>query len=902
MTTVGGVRINITGDNRDFKRKMRESESAARRGSLTMRTSLNDASRSALFLNQRISGVTTALTVMGTAAVAALGTQAVSTIANFGQAMSTLEGITRATSAQMTQLTDKAKLLGSTTRFSATQAAEGMTFLARAGFSVDEALQAIEPALNLAQAGNLELGRAADIASNVLSGFNKPASEAAAVMDQLAFAANNSNTDINQLGEALKFAAPTAVALGISVEETVAAVGKLSDAGIQAGLAGRGFQSFSTQLVNNREAIENIIGSYDLADEGLAGIVKRLSDAGITTEQVVKIFRAENLDIWTVLANSVNASEKSLTDFTKALGDVDDEAARVARTMDDNLNGSILAARSALEGFILAIGDAGATEALRGTFETLASLLRLAAQNMDTLTIVAVALITRALVPMALSALPAVGAGFTRVVAQANLATLAFGRLQGAAVLAGGALRLLGGPVTLAITAAATALFVLNQRASEAQSTADLVAIAYEKQRVALQAIAATKGDDGKSVFKSIADDLKEVNEQAGNFVDSLDQVGQGLSAVLQLQSVQTSFAIQDAILAAETALAQLEQDRSRAAQRAEGTQTPRGFIPGDGGEALRRFDSQNEAEMVRLRQVIAIQRSRLERTVPTWEDVIEAYRGSGDAVEEASETITQSATELADAAKLAAQKAREIRVEDIDAKIAENAENSVTSQFGDFSEDVIGEARGIGDGAGPLQGDTFDTQALIPDPTSGTNQDELKAFAEDFESLTKVALKNAIIQGDWQSAFQTAITGAVASGFEKAIDSAIDQLFDAFSSGGGGGIFGAIGSIFGGGKASGGRVFAGTTYTVGELGPETFIPATDGFIVPNGDTITQNGQMAAAGAGGASGITINSNFVVQGSVDRDSRDIIREELAGYSRSIPQLVRAEIGEARRRDR
>lgn len=874
-TNVGGVEIDIKGNNRDFKRKMRESEQAARRGSLTMRTSLNDTSRSALFLNQRIRGVTSAFTVMAAAGAIALGAQGVGVIKEYGQAMSTLEGITRATADQMVQLDAKAKALGSSTRFSATQAAEGMTFLARAGFSVEEALAAIEPALNLAQAGNLELGRAADIASNVLSGFNKPASEAAEVMDKLAFAANNSNTDINQLGEALKFAAPTAVALGLSIEETVAAVGKLSDAGIQAGLAGRGFQSFATQLVNNRKQIEALIGSYDVAEEGLAGIVKRLSEAGISTEQVIKIFRAENLDVWTVLANSVNAADGSLTDFAEALKTADGEAKRVAKTMDDNLNGAILAARSALEGFILAIGDAGATAALRGTFETLASLLRIATQNMDLLTIAAVALLARALVPLAINGVRATGAALTGMIAQANLATLAFGRLGGAARLAGVAMGAIGGPVTLAITAAATAVFVLNSNMKDAKSTADLLREAHEKHLTALQAISGLKSDDGKSVFKSIADDIRDASDAAADFVEDLEGVGKGLGAVLQLQSVQASFAIQDSINANQAALDRLLKDQAAAERRSEGIQTPRGFIPGDGGEASRRFEAEFGGEITRLKQVIAIQTRRLEQTVPTWEDVLNAYKGAADDVEEAADKIKTASDDAAD--DLGSFFETTIG----DGLSARNPNADGTS---DFNEATAGAARVA---FGP-QGQTEETETA-------------KAFADDIESLTKVALKQAIISGDWKDAFQTAITGAVASGFEKAIDNAIDVLFDAFSNFNGGGIFGSIGSIFGGGKASGGKVFAGTTYTVGELGPETFIPAVDGFIAPNGDV--SNGVASAAAGGAAPGsVVVNAPFIVQGSITDDTVDIVREHIGEFAKQVPLMVRAENQRGRQRGR
>jgi TP901 family phage tail tape measure protein len=117
---------------------------------------------------------------------------AIRTMANFSQEMSTVKAITNATGVQFQQLTDIARDLGATTRFSATQAAEGMSFLARAGFSTNQIMASIKDTLLLAQAGALDLGSAADIASNVLTGFRLQAGEAARVVDVLAAAANSS--------------------------------------------------------------------------------------------------------------------------------------------------------------------------------------------------------------------------------------------------------------------------------------------------------------------------------------------------------------------------------------------------------------------------------------------------------------------------------------------------------------------------------------------------------------------------------------------------------------------------------------------------------------------------------------------------------------------------------------
>src|SRR5699024_11844849 len=113
--------------------------------------------------------------------------------------------ISGATGSQMQILRDQAKDMGMTTRFSATEAAEGQEMLARAGFSTNEIVSALPPVLDLAAAGAVDLGDAADITSNILSGFGMEATETARVADILAQASADSNTDVQGLGEAFKY-------------------------------------------------------------------------------------------------------------------------------------------------------------------------------------------------------------------------------------------------------------------------------------------------------------------------------------------------------------------------------------------------------------------------------------------------------------------------------------------------------------------------------------------------------------------------------------------------------------------------------------------------------------------------------------------------------------------------
>lgn len=311
------------------------------------------------------------------ATAAGIGTS-VRLLADFGQAMSTVRAITGATEQQFVALSEEAQRLGATTRFTATQAADGLTFLARAGFTADEALGAIEGTLQLAQAGGLGLARAADIASNVLQGFRLDVDQTARVVDVLALAANSSNTNVTQLGDALSFVAPIAAGLGIPVEETTAAIGALSNAGIQASRAGTGLQRILSALVSPTARTRDILRSLGLTVDdvrvsqiGLVETLRRLTEAGLDTELAFEIFQQRGGPAFEVLANSI----PDIVELIEQLRNAGGTAQRVADIMDNNLNGALLRVRSASQGLVLAFGEIGASAFLTEFFRSLANTL-----------------------------------------------------------------------------------------------------------------------------------------------------------------------------------------------------------------------------------------------------------------------------------------------------------------------------------------------------------------------------------------------------------------------------------------------------------------------------------------------------------------------------------------------
>lgn len=430
---------------------------------------LGRAERNANQLRNTVSGL-----ALGAAFVA--GTDI---IAQFAQAMSTVKGITGATDTQFDQLREKAKLLGAQTRFSATEAAEGMIFLARAGFDVDEVLGSIEGTLQLAQAGAIGLGDAADIASNILQGFQLDVSETGRLVDILAKAANSSNTDIRQLGDAMKYVAPVATGLGVSAEETTAAVSALSDAGLQATQAGTGLRkvllSLETPTAAGRKALARLgLTAEDvrISQIGLAEALENLKNAGLSNQDAKDIFGIIGLPAFQVLDSSVT----KVRELTEAYENADGTAAKLSATMDDNLNGALLAVRSRLEALVIALGDAGAEQALRDALEGLARLLTIAAQNADVLAIAIVALTVRALLPFVqvvlgrgAAALAGLGGQLSLIAFKAGPAAAALTALKAGIIGLATAL----GPATIAIGLAAAAYLAMARNAAEARERID---------------------------------------------------------------------------------------------------------------------------------------------------------------------------------------------------------------------------------------------------------------------------------------------------------------------------------------------------------------------------------------------------------------------------------------------
>ena len=172
------------------------------------------------------------------AAVTALGVAAVKTAADFDAAMSQVAAVSGATGEDLEALRDKAREMGSKTKFSASEAAEAMNYMAMAGWKTSDMLSGIEGIMNLAAASGESLGTTSDIVTDALTAFGLSAADSGHFADVLAAASSNANTNVSMMGETFKYAAPIAGALGFSVEDTAEAIGLMANAGIKSTQAG----------------------------------------------------------------------------------------------------------------------------------------------------------------------------------------------------------------------------------------------------------------------------------------------------------------------------------------------------------------------------------------------------------------------------------------------------------------------------------------------------------------------------------------------------------------------------------------------------------------------------------------------------------------------------------------
>ena len=300
---------------------------------------------------------------------------------DFSSSMSNVQALSGATAEEMEQLEQSARDLGASTIFSATDVSDAFGYMALAGWDTEDMLQGVNGVLNLAAAGNMDLARASDIVTDYLTAFGLEAKDAGGFVDQMAYAMANSNTDVEQLGEAYKNVAATAGSLGYSVEDTTAVLMTMADAGVKGGEAGTGLSAIMTRLATDTKSCASQLEEYgvhvydeqgnmnDLASilEGVRGVWNGLSteeQAALAKTIAGQSHYSQFATIMQGLQEGTDGASSSFRENTDALEAVKNAsqegqsaAEDMANTMQDNLGGDLKELTSAIDEFKLKIFD-----------------------------------------------------------------------------------------------------------------------------------------------------------------------------------------------------------------------------------------------------------------------------------------------------------------------------------------------------------------------------------------------------------------------------------------------------------------------------------------------------------------------------------------------------------------
>lgn len=351
-----------------------------------------------------------------TTPIVGLATAAVKTTGDFDAAMSQVSAVSGATGDDLLALREKAKEMGETTKFSASESAEAMNYMAMAGWKTEDMLNGIEGIMNLAAASGENLGTTSDIVTDALTAFGLTAADSGHFADVLAAASANANTNVGMLGESFKYVAPVAGAMGYSAEDTSFALGLMANSGIKASQAGTALRSimtrmakptkesgtameelglsltdangnmysFSTIMQDMREAFGGLVLETDSGRAALAELDAQLADGSITEDQYAQSIdtllesengatAAEQARLAAMLAGKqgmsallaiVNASDEDYEKLALAIDTSSDsidgfngQAEKMANVMLDNLPGQITLLKSEIEGIAIQFGE-----------------------------------------------------------------------------------------------------------------------------------------------------------------------------------------------------------------------------------------------------------------------------------------------------------------------------------------------------------------------------------------------------------------------------------------------------------------------------------------------------------------------------------------------------------------
>ncbi|MBS5794826.1 MAG: phage tail tape measure protein [Clostridiales bacterium] len=305
-----------------------------------------------------VAGITTAIAGVSTG-IGGLGAASISVGKNFETAMSKVQATSGASADDLERLKEKALEMGASTKFSASESAEVLNYMAMAGWKTEQMIGGIGGIMDLAAASGEDLAMVSDIVTDGLTAFGLSANESGRFADVLAAASSNANTNVSMLGESFKYVAPVAGALGYSIEDTSVALGLMANAGIKASQSGTSLRTLMTNLASPTKNSAMAIQQLGLNIQDAKGNMLPFNDVMVQLRDGFNgLTEAEKAQYAEMLAGKegmsgllaiVNSSQADFDKLTGAINNSSGGAAEMAEIMSDNLQGRLDELSSRLE-------------------------------------------------------------------------------------------------------------------------------------------------------------------------------------------------------------------------------------------------------------------------------------------------------------------------------------------------------------------------------------------------------------------------------------------------------------------------------------------------------------------------------------------------------------------------
>lgn len=278
---------------------------------------------------------------------------------SFEAGMSEVQAISGASGKDLEKLSAKAKQMGATTKFSATESATALKYMAMAGWKTNQMVFGLSGVMNLAAASGEDLGTVSDIVTDSMTAFGLKAKDSGHFADVLAKASSSSNTNVAMMGETFKYVAPLAGSMKYSIEDTATAIGLMANAGIKGSQAGTELRSILTRLVKPPKDAAAALSALGISTTKADGSMKPMRQtmaelrekfSGLTDSQKSQYAAAiAGQEAMSGLLAIVNASDSDFNKLQKAIDNSSGAAKKQADIMNNNLQGALYDLGSAAE-------------------------------------------------------------------------------------------------------------------------------------------------------------------------------------------------------------------------------------------------------------------------------------------------------------------------------------------------------------------------------------------------------------------------------------------------------------------------------------------------------------------------------------------------------------------------